>query len=97
MSKSYDTGDVVRCSVTFKDLAGTTVDPLTVVLELRLPDSTVITYTYLVDAAVIKDAVGKYYVDHLLTQGGIHYYKWTGSGTVYAAEESQFFVKISQF
>ena len=97
MAGQYDTGDVARCSVTFKDLTGTTVDPSTVVLEIKLPDGSLVTYTYLVDAAVVKDALGKYHVDHLLTQGGIHYYKWTGSGTVYAAEESQFFVKISQF
>ena len=93
----YDIGDVARCSVTFKNLTGTTVDPDTVVLEIKLPDSSVTTYTYLIDAAVIKDSTGKYHVDHFLTQGGIHYYKWTGSGTVYAAEESQFFVKITQF
>ncbi len=94
---SIDTGDVIRSSVTFKNISGTVVDPDSVVLEIKLPDSTVISYTYLVGPTVVKDSTGKYHVDYLLTQSGIHYTKWTGSGSVFAAEESQFFVKISQF
>lgn len=92
-----DTGDVTRCSVTFKNLAGATVDPNTVTLKLKLPDNTILSSTYLVDDEVIKDSVGKYHLDYLISQGGIHYYKWEGSGAVFAAEESQFFVKITQF
>ena len=97
MAKQFDIGDITRLTVTFKNLAGTVVDPTTVKIQIKLPESTVVEYIYLIDAEIIKDSVGIYHIDFLITQGGIHYYKWSGTGSVYAAEESQFFVKITQF
>lgn len=97
MAKQFDIGDITRLTVTFKNLAGTVVDPTTVKIQIKLPTDAFLEYTYLTGIEVIKDSVGTYHIDFLITQGGLHYYKWTGTGAVYAAEESQFFVKITQF
>ena len=97
MANSFDIGDVARLTVVFKNLAGSVVDPTAVKVYIKLPTDAFLEYTYLVGAEVIKDSVGTYHMDYPITMDGMHYYKWTGTGAVYAAEESQFFVKITQF
>lgn len=97
MAGRIDIGDVMRLKVIFKDLAGAVVDPTAVTVQIKLPTDVVLEYTYLIGAEVIKDSTGTYHMDYLITMDGMHYYKWTGTGAVYAAEESQFFVKITQF
>lgn len=96
MANQIDTGDVIRLSVVFKDLSKTAVDPSGVTLTIRQPDGAIVQYQYLVDAQIVKSSVGNYYCDFLVTQEGMTYYKWAGTGTINAAEESGFFVKISQ-
>jgi hypothetical protein len=93
----YDIGDVGRCSVAFRDIAGASVDPDQVILQIKRPDESIVQFRYNQDAALIRDSVGEYHLDYLITQDGTHYYKWSGTGNVYAAEESQFFVKRTQF
>lgn len=97
MASKFDVGDVTRISVVFKNLAGTVVDPTVVKISIKLPTDVVLEYTYLIGAEVIKDSTGTYHMDYPITIDGMHYYKWTGTGAVYAAEESQFFVRITQF
>jgi hypothetical protein len=92
-----DIGDAIRLSTTFKDLSENAVDPTSVLLEIKLPDNSIVSYLYLENPSVVKDSIGNYHLDFLITQSGTHSYKWTGSGTVYAAEEAQFFVRRSQF
>lgn len=93
----YDIGDVGRCSVIFRDLAGVAVDPNAVSLQIKRPDSSILEFRYQQDIELVRDSTGSYHLDYLVTQDGTHYYKWTGSGTVFAAEEAQFFVRRSQF
>ena len=97
MASKFDVGDVTRISVVFKNLAGTVVDPTVVKIRIKLPTNVELAYEYLIGAEVIKDSTGTYHMDYPITMDGMHYYKWTGTGAVYAAEESQFFVKITQF
>lgn len=93
----YDIGDVGRCSVVFRDLSGNAVDPDAVSLQIKRPDSTVLQFEYQQDVELVRDELGTYHLDYLVTQDGTHFYKWTGTGTVYAAEESQFFVRRTNF
>ena len=97
MAKQMDIGDLVRATVKFKTVAGAFVDPTTIVLRIKLPSETVTTYTYLVSVDVVRESMGIYYVDYLVAESGIHYFKWTGTGAVYAAEESSFVVVSTQF
>lgn len=94
----YDIGDMVKCSVEFTDFSnGTLIDPTTVKIKIKQPDFSVLEYTYLVDAGVVKDSTGKYYYNFLTTMDGVHTFGWFGSGNMYAVESSIFFVNPSKF
>jgi len=43
----------------------------------------------------VKDSVGVYHADIPVTLPGLHYFRWAGTGTVTAAEESTFNVTTS--
>lgn len=92
----YDTGDVVRLSVVFKDTSHSPIDPTSVCIQVKNPDGSEVHYSYPSSPYVIKTATGEFRYDYLITQSGIHYFKWSGTGNVNAAEEKMFFVKPSQ-
>lgn len=97
MSQQYDVGDMIRCSVSFKDLNGTAIDPTNVTIKIQKPNQTIVEYVYLVDGGVIKDSVGNYHYDFLITLDGMHTFGWFGSGNMSAVETSTFFVNPSKF
>ena len=43
---NYTIGDLIRLYVTFQDTAGAFIDPTSLVLRIKLPDSTVTEWTY---------------------------------------------------
>ena len=94
---SYDVGDVVRCSGAFANSAGAAVDPTAVLCKVRKPDGTVTTYTYGVDAPLVKAAAGSYYLDVNATEAGIWAYRFYSTGTGQAAGETSFRVRVSSF
>ena len=94
---SYDVGDVVRCSGAFANSAGTAVDPTAVLCKVRKPDGTITTFTYGVDAALVKAAVGSYYLDVEATAAGVWYYRFYSTGVGQAAGETSFRVRVSSF
>lgn len=97
-ANAIDIGDAVRLSVVFKTLSTmVALDPSTVVLKVEKPDGTEVQYQYLTDGSLIKDSVGNYHLDYVVTQGGMHYYKWIGSGNMNAAEEGSFLANTSRF
>lgn len=85
-----DIGDKPRLKATITDINGDAADPSTVTFEMTEPDGTTTTYVYGTDPQVSKESTGIYYVDWPITQQGVHYYRFTGSGNVVAAEESSF-------
>ena len=98
MPDDIDIGDIYRVSVPFTDADGTPQDPTTVKMFFRKPDATRVTYTYLTDAELVRDDVGKYHVDLTIDQSGTWTYRFEGaSGPVTAADEETFDVKESRF
>src|SRR5512146_976275 len=96
MADTYDKGDGCRISVAFTGAdAVTLLDPNTVVLKIKAPSGTVTTYTYGVDAALVKDSVGNYHFDLELTAKGLWWYRWVGSGAVPIVEEGSIPVRGS--
>jgi len=95
MANTYDIGDGVRVSIAFTvdDVA---TDPTTVTLKIKDPTPTTTTYTYAL-ATVTKGSTGNYYKDITIDASGTWYYRWTGTGTVVAATEDYFEVRLSQF
>jgi len=93
---SHDIGDKRRLAITFKDFADVDADPTNVLFELTEPDGTVISYTYPADPEVVKDAVGKYYVDFLFTKQGRHNMRFTGTGAIESAEATDIFIRAKR-
>lgn len=88
----YHAGDAVRCTVTFRDLAGVVADPTAVVAKYRNGSGAVTTKTYGVDAEVVKSSTGVYYIDITPDAAGTWHYRFSGTGAVIAAEEASFSV-----
>jgi hypothetical protein len=90
--QSYDVGDSIRLSAVFYDEDGDAVDPTTITLKVKdlVPATT--SYVYGVDAEVIKDRVGHYHADLVITGAGdgYWYFRYEGTGTAVAAEEMKF-------
>ena len=91
----HDIGDVRTLSCALTDAQDDPIDPTVLTFEVREPDGTVTTLVYTVDIEVTRDGVGEYHVDWLCAQAGAHYWGFTASGNVGAAEESTFLVRSS--
>lgn len=90
---TYNINDLHRSIIVFYDLAGTTVtDPSTVTFILTKPDGVLVSYTYGVDAELVKDSTGTYYVDITYDQKSRHVIKWTGTGNVQLSESVETYV-----
>jgi hypothetical protein len=84
---TYDIGDAVRVSVTFRNEAGALANPTSVTLTVRAPDETVTTVsnststTGIYSGVVTPDAEG------------VWRYRFTGTGAVAQAQEGMFTVR----
>ncbi len=92
---TYDLGDLVRVTGTFKNAAGAAIDPGTVAFKLRAPAGTVTSYVYGADSALVRDALGAFHVDVSAVASGTWHYRWESTGTGQAAEEGSFVVEGS--
>jgi hypothetical protein len=92
---NYTIGDLIRLYVTFQDTAGAFIDPTSLVLRIKLPDSTVTEWTYPGD--ITQTTTGKFQYDFLSTTAGTHKYRWEGTGTAQGAVEGSFKVAESAF
>lgn len=97
MANEYDKGDVVRCSATFTNAAGTPIDPTAVIFKFKTPASAITTYTYGVDAELVKDDTGDYHVDIDANAVGVWAYRFYSTGTGQAADEDIFVVDTTRF
>jgi hypothetical protein len=88
MPESFEVGQKKTITVTFRNAAGTAADPTGVTLEIRNPSTGArTTYTYGVDAALVKDTTGVYHYDVTLSAAGDWVFRWVGSGTIVAVDE----------
>lgn len=91
---SYDKGDQVRLSVSCA-VGGVATDPTLLLLKVRSPSGSTITYTYGVTLAVIREATGLFHYDLTLSASGTWHYHWEATGAVVAAEDGVLFVRPS--
>lgn len=73
----------------FKNAAGVLTDPTTVTLLWRRHGETDTTWT-VTAGQIVKDSVGVYHADIPVTEPGLHYFRWVGTGAVVAAAEGTF-------
>ena len=97
MLGSFDYGDLVRCTGTYTDSAGTALDPTVVGMQYKNPSGTVTSLVYLTDAALVRSSTGIYYVDINANATGKWRVRWYSTGTGQAAEQEEFYVEASHF
>lgn len=97
---SYANGSLVRLSAVFENALGSVMDPDAVRVETISPENVggrppgrLTSYTYGVDAALMKDSVGRYHIDVSVAFNGIWRWRWYSSGTGQAADEGTFLVE----
>jgi hypothetical protein len=92
---TYDKGDTIRLWAYFK-VSSVYTDPTAIALKVKSAAGVTTTYTYAL-GTVTKSTTGIYYKDVSLTDDGIWYYRFEGTGTVAAAAEGKFEVRRSEF
>ncbi len=93
----YEKGDEVRCSGVFTNLSDVAIDPTAVLFEVKSPGGVTTSYTYGVDAELVKNSTGNY---HVLVDGnevGRWFYRFHSTGNGQAADEGEFVIKTTQF
>jgi hypothetical protein len=88
---SYDVGDLIQLTGTFKNASGVLTDPTTVTCTVRDPAGTVTTPTATRASVGVWNAT----VDLTGAVAGVWWYRFAGTGAVQAAEESTFYVEAS--
>ncbi len=90
-------GDSKTITATFRNRSDVITDPTAVTFEVRLPSGAVTTYTYGVDTAVVKDAVGVYHLAQVLDAADVWHVRVAGTGAVTAAHLVQLTVTRDVF
>ncbi len=97
VTKTYDIGDLVRCSGAFTNTLNVPIDPTVVICKIKPPSGVVVIYTYGIDAALVKDSVGNYHLDVNANAPGVWRYRFYSTGIGQAAQEESFEVRPSYF
>lgn len=86
---AYNEGDVIVLKATFKNAAGTNVDPNVVTLRVRPPGGELAIYTYGQDVQPTKTDTGVYSFDLELILPGIWKYRWLSTGVGAASQRGE--------
>jgi len=70
-------GNTLVTDITVRDDAGALVDPTALTLSVRTPSGTSTTFTYPSDAEVIRDSVGVFHAEVVLSEIGVWEYEWS--------------------
>ena len=92
---TYDKGDGIRLQATFT-VSSVNTDPTTITMRVKDADNVVTVYTHAL-VEITNPAVGIYYKDIEVTNDGVWYYRFEGTGAVQAAGEYSFIVRTSEF
>lgn len=84
--RGFDIGSEVRLIGTFTDIAGALADPTTVLVRIKDPDGNITVEN------PVRQSIGVYYQDLIISLAGIWYYRFEGTGNVVAAGDSSFSV-----
>ena len=90
---TYDIGDIIRVSASFKNSASTLIDPTSASVIYKNPSGSSTSLVYGTDAVLEKDATGIYHADVTINQAGRWFIRWSSSGTGQATEESYFDIR----
>lgn len=88
---TYDVGDVVKLTCSFS-VDEQETDPTTVTLTVKRPSGIVTSYTFAA-GDITKSSTGVYTMDIAITEPGLWWYEWLGTGTAASAEQGNFVVR----
>ena len=91
----YEIGDLPRCRVECRTLAGVLADPTTLAFKHKDPSGNITTLTY--PTGIVKVSTGIYYYDLAIDEGGTWSIRWVATGVVDAAGEKTLTVRTSAF
>ena len=94
---AYKLGNTVKVSAVFRDVDGDLTDPNTVTARKKVPAGTETSYVYGVDAALVRNSIGSYYLLIPTTTAGTYYYRFVGDDDMDTANEGSFTVNMSAF
>jgi hypothetical protein len=86
MAYEYDLSDAPTFRCDFA-VDGVATDPTTISLTIRTPSGTETTYTYADGGGVTKAGTGIYTRQVTLSERGIWFWRWVGTGTCQSASE----------
>jgi len=92
MINYYKMGQKVRVTCEFK-VSDVLTDPTTVKCKIMDPSRNVTTYVYGTDAELVKDSTGLYHVDIVTDEVQEWNFRFEGTGSCVAVEESTFGVR----
>lgn len=93
----FDKGDEIRVQTTFTDGDDVATDPDNVFFKFTDPSNNTASYTYGVDAELVKDSTGVYHVDIDCDESGEWRWKFYSTGNGQAADEDSFIIDQSWF
>ena len=96
MPKFYVLGQVARIATTIADAAGAPADPGTLRFMTKSPAGVLSTYTYGVDAGVVRDGAGSYHFDLVLSSSGTWDFRWESAAPNPGADEGAITVRKSR-
>lgn len=93
MADTFDEGDSVKVTGTYKDAAEALHDPGAVFLDIDWPDGTNQTFEYTVDAEITRESLGLFNATFdTAGKPGRWFYRWYSTGVGQAADEGEFVV-----
>lgn len=93
---AYILGEVARISLDIADINGAAVDPGTLLLKVRAPSGTVVTYTNGSSVELVRDSLGNYHTDLPLNAAGQWAYRWELTAPNAGAAEGVLIVQKSR-
>jgi hypothetical protein len=90
---SYTNDNLIQFGTTITDLSGNPSNASQLTFKVKTPDLVVTDLS----STIANVGVGQYTAQFYATQVGLHQYEWVASGTVEAAQVSQFLVDQAVF
>lgn len=96
MADYYPTSRV-RVEAQIKNLSNVYTDPTQLIFTIEEPSGIETSYTWGIDAELIRVSPGQFYVDWDASQAGQHKYRWQANGAIQAAFGGSFNIKEPNF
>lgn len=88
-------GGVAKISLAILSDAGLAADPSVLRLLVKSPNSTLTTYVFGVGLVIVKDSVGHYHANIIMTLAGNWSYRWESEAPNAGVDEGRITVKKS--